>query len=168
MALPIGKCVHSSTGRLRIRFSAWRGDSTFFERLKTTLQEAYPQTEFVVNPATASLLCLGPDADDGLAATAESKGLFQVQAPSRQVPVAQGVREAFHQANQSMRHSTREELDITTIIFVVLVGTGVWQLARGNFVLPPWYTAFWYALGVFSKSLADESGNTPDRGVVIV
>jgi len=37
-----------------------------------------------------------------------------------------------------------------------LLGLGLYQILRGNFRAPPWYTAFWYALGIFTKSLSDK------------
>jgi hypothetical protein len=43
-----------------------------------------------------------------------------------------------------------------------LVITGVYQILRGQFRTPPWYTAFWYAFGlltmfVVKKSISDGS-----------
>jgi hypothetical protein len=43
-----------------------------------------------------------------------------------------------------------------------LLGTGIYQIVRGNFGAPPWYTAFWYAFGVFTKSLIDKGGRGND------
>lgn len=60
-------------------------------------------------------------------------------------------------------------LDMPTIAFLGLLIVGFHQIASGKFRSPPWYTAFWYAFGVFSKSIADrakeyENGkNNPDE-----
>jgi hypothetical protein len=44
-------------------------------------------------------------------------------------------------------------LNLPGLIFLTLMGVGVFQLATGRRVIPPWYTAFWYAFGVFSRLL---------------
>jgi hypothetical protein len=47
-------------------------------------------------------------------------------------------------------------LDLPGMIFLSLLAVGLWELAIGNFKRPPWYTAFWYAFGLFSKAIFDE------------
>ena len=39
--------------------------------------------------------------------------------------------------------------------FGVLLALGIYQISRGNFMAPAWYTAFWYAFGVLTKTLID-------------
>jgi hypothetical protein len=34
------------------------------------------------------------------------------------------------------------------------------EIMRGNFRMPPWYTAFWYAFGLFTKSMLDRTDST--------
>jgi len=38
------------------------------------------------------------------------------------------------------------------------MGTGIYQMVRHRFPLPPWHTAFWYALGlgVITRYVAEE------------
>ena len=54
--------------------------------------------------------------------------------------------------SQSLRRFSSGELDLAVMVFIALLGVGVYQIARGNFGAPPWYTAFWYALGVLTKT----------------
>ena len=157
MPLPIGECVHCSAGRLRVRVREKRGDADFFEKVKKTLASSFPKAQITVNPDTGSVLSLGVDDRGGLAEAARNKNLFDLAGPDRHVPVSQAVQDTFKQANLTVRSSTRGELDLPTLVFLILVGTGIVQIMRGNVGAPPWYTAFWYALGVFTKALTDES-----------
>jgi hypothetical protein len=47
-------------------------------------------------------------------------------------------------------------LDLPGMAFLLLLGIGIYQIRRGNIGLPPWYTAFWYAFGVYTKSLVEK------------
>jgi len=51
---------------------------------------------------------------------------------------------------------TGGEVDIPSLVFVSLLFSGIWQIARGNLAMPAWYTAFYYALGVFTRAQVDE------------
>lgn len=46
--------------------------------------------------------------------------------------------------------------DLPGMAFLTLLGVGIYQLVRGNFAAPPWYTAFWYAMGIFTKSIMEK------------
>ncbi len=45
---------------------------------------------------------------------------------------------------------------IPSLIFLSLLISGIWQIARGNFAMPAWYTAFYYALGVFARAQVED------------
>jgi hypothetical protein len=51
-------------------------------------------------------------------------------------------------------------VDLPGMVFLSALLIGLYELARGNFRPPPWYTAFWYAFGVYSKSLMDRRAET--------
>jgi hypothetical protein len=59
-------------------------------------------------------------------------------------------------ANHQVKALSGGELDLSGIIFIALLGFGLWELAIGNFKRPPWYTAFWSAFRLFSKTIIDE------------
>jgi hypothetical protein len=40
------------------------------------------------------------------------------------------------------------------------MGAGIYQIARGNFAAPAWYTAFWYALGLFGNKGGKDAKGT--------
>ena len=47
-------------------------------------------------------------------------------------------------------------MDLGTASFGALLIMGIYQISRGNFMAPAWYTAFWYALNIFLKSKPKE------------
>jgi hypothetical protein len=74
---------------------------------------------------------------------------------SRVVPPAKAV-------DRKLLDLTGGTLDLPSGLFLALVITGVYQILRGQFRTPPWYTAFWYAFGlltmfVVKKSISDGS-----------
>lgn len=157
MALPRGEIVHRTSGRIRIRFPDKKKDPDFFQDLAQSLKENPKIVSLRCNPLTASLLLEGDFSDiRPLAAYAESRGLFLLDpaAPER-VPLRQKVYQSYAVSNRFVQDSTRQELDLPVLIFLMLAGTGIYQLFRSEVRLPPWYSALWYALGIFTKSLSD-------------
>jgi hypothetical protein len=57
--------------------------------------------------------------------------------------------------NADLKKISGGEVDLPIAIFIILLAFGVIEIFRGNFKMPPWYTAFWYAFGVFSKAIFD-------------
>ena len=162
MSLPRGRCVHCLPERLRIRVDSMRRDDAFFHRVKEALQQEFPQAEISVNTMTGSLLLRHTDYDlPSLAKTAADRGLFELAESDGQVPVARSIQRSFEGANRAVRRATGSELDLPSLVFIFLAGTAAYQIGRGNISLPPWYTAFWYAFGVFTKSLIDAGDSAP-------
>jgi hypothetical protein len=58
--------------------------------------------------------------------------------------------------HDGLHRFTGGELDLISVAFLGLLVLGIYQLSKDDIPAPPWYTAFWYAFGVFSKCLADE------------
>ena len=67
--------------------------------------------------------------------------------------------------NQDLKKLTGGEVDIPSLIFLSLLISGIWQIARGNFAMPAWYTAFYYALGVFARAQVEDEW---EEGEVLV
>jgi hypothetical protein len=66
------------------------------------------------------------------------------------------VAASFRAYNENLKKLTGGEIDIPSLVFVSLLISGIWQIARGNLAMPAWYTAFYYALGVFTSAKVDE------------
>jgi hypothetical protein len=157
MHVPFGHCVHSSPERIRLRVKEKQGDEVYFDHVLQTLRAAFPKAQVEVNFRTGSVLCIGAVGFEDLARAGWEKDLFQVTALPPRVTATKAIHQGVAEMNATIRRSFGGELDLTSLVFLILVGTGIYQVARGNLGLPPWYTAFWYALGVCTKSVSDES-----------
>lgn len=156
MDLPAGRCVHSIQGRVRIKIPEKRSETEYFRKVEATLQKHFPLAEIVVNPVTASVLCKGGScALQTVGDAAKENKLFELVDPQEQVPPARKIQRSFQEANKAVKQASGNELDLPALLFFFLVGTAFYQISRGNFGLPPWYTAFWYAFGLFTKWLLD-------------
>lgn len=152
-ALPEAQVAHKVEGRLRVKIPCKRYDDNFFDSLGRLVSRRFPELRVEVNPVTASALFLGPRPPKEIMKYALKSRLFRVHMPARHTETVLGaVRRSFKDLDHSLLKYTGGELDVASVIFLSLVGNGLYQIALGNFSAPSWYTAFWYALGVFSKS----------------
>jgi hypothetical protein len=91
------------------------------------------------------------------------KKLFEVAAVEKaERAMALSVTAPLHSANRQIRQVTGGRVDLPGAVFLALLVFGAVELLRGNWRTPPWYTAFWYAFGLYSKSLIDHAGG--DQG----
>jgi hypothetical protein len=59
--------------------------------------------------------------------------------------------------DRSLRAVSGGKVDLPSAIFLALLGTGIYELVRGRFSAPPWYTAFWYAFGLVSMYVIEKA-----------
>jgi hypothetical protein len=140
---------------VRLRIPARRGDEAFFSKAAETLAGEL-QADVEGNSATTSILIRGSDLSLERVVAAGDQKLFRLESPMRSRPSAASMVTApISTANRKLTAVTGGLLDIPNAMFLLLIGFGIYELVRGNFKRPPWYTAFWYAFGVLSKSLLD-------------
>lgn len=154
--LPEAVVCHHAAGRLRIRVPSRRGDAAFFAAVQDLCARKGKRPE--VNPQTASLLFVGSAAAlDEIAGLAREEGLFRLRAgslPHR--PVMQEAVRSVAGVNRSLEQLTGGRIDLPSGAFLMLLGFGIYELLRGRWTVPPWYTAFWYALGLVSMSVLEK------------
>jgi hypothetical protein len=106
-----------------------------------------------VNPVTGSVLVTFSCDIETLAKYARTNELFSLyQSRSPNKSLFQDMAAMFHSYDEAMKKMTGGELDIPSLVFLSLLVSGIWQVARGNVAMPAWYTAFYYALSVFASS----------------
>jgi hypothetical protein len=159
--VPEATIKHRMEGRLRLKIASRRGDAAYFESIRSHLKEKMACDRIAFNAVTGSVTIEDADLDvDKLRTVAHEKGLFSVAATvASPQPVAKRVVSPIRNANQAIKSFTDGVIDLPGIFFLTLICLGLIELARGGFKRPPWYTAFWYAFGVFSKTLLDEFDN---------
>ncbi len=159
--------VHKMAGRIRIRVPSKRGDVAYFTTVKEALSACVGVEGVEVAPLTAGVLvrCHGPT--EGVIEWAQSQGLFAVREEQSIKVTAfhDAVADRFGALNDRIRAVTGEGFDLPGLAFLALMGAGIYQIARGNFAAPAWYTAFWYALGLFGKS-SGKKGDRDAKGTV--
>ena len=116
------------------------------------------------NALTGSVLFEGDGLSVGAVADhARAHGLFDLApGPSEPLPLMSRVLPPVRAVDRTLLDITNGTVDLPNGIFLALVATGLYQILRGQFRVPPWYTAFWYAFGlltmfVVKKSVGDGS-----------
>jgi len=155
--IPDAHVSHGMARRLRIKIPSKRGDVSYFSTLQERLYGCPGVGEIRVNPQTGSALISYECEKKTLAEFAREKDLFLLRrsTPGRKTLFG-NVADTFQAYNQDIKKLTGGEVDIPSLVFVSLLISGIWQIARGNLAMPAWYTAFYYALGVFTRAQVDE------------
>jgi hypothetical protein len=158
--LPQAFIIHQvARQRVRVKIPSRKGDSPYFAGLTDSLEKFQGGIRSVVNPLTGSVLVTGDPLDlSELAEFAESEKLFSLRSEAvPSVPLAQKVLAPIAGADGLVREITRGSLSLPEALFLSLLAFGLFEIARGNFRSPPWYTAFWYAFGILTKSMIDRA-----------
>ena len=156
--IPEALVVHKTDNRLRIRIPSKKGDAVFFEEILSAFSGSGFDTPFI-KAETGSIL-FEKDGIDGRAVAefARKNDLFRLDSHiPDQRPVAWRIAEPIGRLSEFLSKYTVGQLDMPSLAFLILLAVGIREIATGNFKSPPWYTAFWYAFGVFSKSVADKA-----------
>jgi hypothetical protein len=156
---PSASICHQSAARLRIKVASRRGDAAYFSKAIEVLARLRKFDRLVANPLTGSLLIAGESVDAGeIAGHALKHGLFRLEADRvEKRPIMRGMVRPVAQVDQALRGFTGGKIDLPSGIFLALLATGIYQIARGRFVVPPWYTAFWYAFGLITMFVVEKS-----------
>jgi hypothetical protein len=160
MELPEAHINHRSHQRIRLKIASQRGNTDYFDKLQTKLAGLQTFTELKVNALTGSVLLIDEKLEiDTIASFAKSNQLFKLTTrKSNPSPLAHQAVNPIEKVNKLIKQYTNGYADLTGVLFVVLSALGIYDLLRGKPKLPPWYTAFWYAIGIFElKRLFEKS-----------
>jgi hypothetical protein len=156
---PLAAITHLTADRLRIRIASRRGEWTYFAVTEKKLSEAFTDFSVMGNALTGTIFITGEHLNiDAILDFSRSNKLFVVKSiPAKAHSMALSVTAPLHSANRRIQQVTSGRIDLPGAVFVALLGFGIIELIRGNWRTPPWYTALWYAFGLYSKSLTDPS-----------
>lgn len=159
MEAPAAFLRHRSRGRVRLSVPARRGDAPYFSGVMEALAGLRSFDRLQANPLTGSLLCEAEGLEvDELASFGQEQGLFVLQTgPSPPVATMERIVQPVAAVDRSLRAVSGGRIDLPSGVFLGLVAAGVYQLLRGQAAAPPWYTAFWYALGLFTIFAVDKA-----------
>ncbi len=154
--VPEASIVHRISGRMRVRVPSRRGDTAYFAAVEESLRSLHGVESVQADPLTGGILILHGIDRGAIVDYAAQKALFlarEEEAGKAGGTVLHDVLGApFGSLSRRIRAFTGSAADLSGLAVVALLSVGVYQIARGNFGAPAWYTAFWYALGIFNKS----------------
>jgi hypothetical protein len=154
--MPLAVVSHLTDKRMRLKISSRRGDASFFDLLNNKITVAFPSLTVQANAITGSLLLAGAPVDpDGITDFGRAEKLFEVVSEPSKNAMALSIPTSMQAANHRIRQMAGGRVDLPGALFISLVIFGAIELIRGNWRTPPWYTAFWYAFGLYSKSLLE-------------
>jgi hypothetical protein len=156
--IPVAHCVHRTATRIRIRIPSRKGDKTFFTSLQEQLGQFEQVTGSKVNHLTGSVLIFYTGNFTAIAEFAESRNIFSLMKTRRKPTIMGATVATYKNLDNKLKKLSGGELDLPIAAFLALLGSGVYNIARGRFVVPHWYNAFWYALNIFLK--AREKGSS--------
>jgi hypothetical protein len=156
-SLPAARISHFTTRRLRLKVPEKRRDTVFFSDAAGRLA-AWDSVERVeTNPLTASILIHFSDPERLLLEAAAKNDLFDIDfaaalAPQSDPVMTRAAVQSFEMSDLTLRRWTQNQLDMRSIVFLLLLAGGVFQLMRGRLNTPA-PTLLWYAgnlLGLWS------------------
>lgn len=148
-----GHISHQSAGRLRIKFPAQKGDEGFFTKLGKKLLSCPGVQKVEANPSTASVLLLHESDSHSIVEFAREKKIFQLSEPKKgESPFQENLISSFAGLNERVKSAMGGQIDLWGIISLLLIGAGAYQVARGNLLAIPWYTALYYGSNILLKS----------------
>jgi hypothetical protein len=160
--LPVACVRHKTSNRARLKIPGCKGDDEYFSGLEKKFSGWKKFDSVKVNPGTGTILLVIDEIDlEAINQYAQKQSLFQLPPDQRLVPrlVEQAI-SPFRKLNSQIEQSTSGELNLTEAAFIGLLIMGLYQVFRGRIGPLPWYSAFWYAFGIFSKSLVDKTKTT--------
>ena len=153
LKLPEAGITHTISGRLRLKIPSKKGNNSYFESLEQKLSCCDGVQGVKANAVTAGVLLLHNVDTNSISKFAEENRLFKVQSlGSERTLLVNRIRNSFEDLNRRTMDLTGGELDITSAVFVSLVSVSIYQIARGNFFAPAWYTSLWYAVNMVFRS----------------
>ncbi|OPY76379.1 MAG: hypothetical protein A4E64_01538 [Syntrophorhabdus sp. PtaU1.Bin058] len=151
--IPEAFVCHNTLNRLRVRIPSKRRNAEYFTALEKDLITIEGVESVIANPVTASLLLVHNVSLERLSEYAAEKQLFSlIHIPPKQMTFHDSLTHNFNVLDKKVKDYTQGATDIGSLAFLGLAGAGIYQISKGNFTAPAWYTAFWYALNIFLKT----------------
>jgi hypothetical protein len=160
--LPEAYVSHYTTNRMRIKIPARKGSESFFQAIAQSISKLPAIDSVEVNPVTASVLMFHHSDAQSLYQMIRQQRIVSLQeAPSKFTTLRQDMTKGLKTVNNQIAGFTGGKVDLWDVAGFSLIGAGIYQLLKGNFMAPAWYTAFWYAFGILSKA---QSGDNTING----
>jgi hypothetical protein len=155
--MPDAFIAHESSGRLRIKIPASRGDAGVLAAYRDHLSQCPGIISVEINPTTGSMLFLHQTSAAAIFDYAHAKNVFtqkvQLPATHKKSPALQkDMADTFKGFDRQIRSLTDGDMDLRGMAFAALAISGISQILGGNAGALPWHAAFWYAFNIFPKT----------------
>ncbi|MHC1743835.1 MAG: HMA2 domain-containing protein [Syntrophobacteraceae bacterium] len=151
---------HQTPDRVRLRIPSRKGDAPYFARIRAQLEQIALISRVETSALTGSVLLFCRDSSERTIELLRSGDVVAIaERPPVRRPLATRTVESFRGIDAWVERSTGGELDLPGLALVGLVVAGVYQIVRGNFAAPAWYTAFWYAASIALKAAPKDENN---------
>ena len=151
--LPEARITHIISGRLRIKIPSKKGNTSYFKFLERKFSDFDKVQKVEANAVTAGMLLLHDTDIKNISRFAEENRLFVVEnRRPEQMVLTKRIKSGLEDLNKRATRFTGGELDLAGAVFVSLLSISIYQIARGNFFAPAWYTSLWYAVNMVFKS----------------
>ena len=154
--LPRAELAHFCKGRARLVFRQHKNDPAFFEDISAGLNSIDSVASVIARPTTGSVIVSFDGAPDKLLGQVSAAGLFELAFPAPVRSLTEAVRGEADKVNFALKMGSRGGFDIASAGFLLIVGVGLVQLARGNIGISA-LTAFWYAANILLQSKSDQN-----------
>ena len=156
LSIPEAFVSHQTPGRVRIKIPSKKENESYFSGLRKAFSQLEGLESVRLNPVTSSALFVGSNVDAAwVARHGEKTGIFRlIEKIPQGAVLPRQIIEPLRSLNKSFGKLTSGEIDFAGILFLTLLVVGALQILRGHFKSMPWYTAYWYAFGIF-RSLID-------------
>ena len=146
--LPSARIAHLTTRRLRIKVPEKRRDVAFFDFVQGRLAAWDSVGRVETNPLTASILVHFSDAERLLLEMVAKNDFLDIDfdtiAQSAELVVTGAAARSFAASDNALRSWTQNQIDMRSVVFLLLFVGGVYQLLRGRLSTPA-PTLLWYA-----------------------
>lgn len=146
--------VHISKGRIRIKIPSAKGNEEFFNFLLEKFKQYEMEIKIKVNVTTGSLVIEHDKTTEEILSFIKSFSIFEIKKSSDLKPrdkIIGSIKKNFDSLDGLIRKVTSEALDLNSAVLLFLITSAIYQIARGNLVSIPWYTALFYLNALISK-----------------
>ena len=163
-SLPAARISHFTARRLRIKIPEKRRDTDFFDTVAERLATWDSVEGVETNPLTASVLIHFSVPEILFLEAVAKNDLFEVDLDaafggSSEPVVTKAAVQSFETADHALRRWTQNQIDMRGVLFVLLLGGGLFQLLRRRLDTPA-PTLLWYA-GDLIGLWGDRPAETP-------
>ena len=160
--LPAAHISHFTTRRLRIKVPEKRRNAAFFENVADRLATWDSIERVETNPLTGSVLIFFSDPQRLFLEAVAKNDLFNIDfetafGSSPEPVVTEAAVRSFETVDQTLRRWTQNQIDVRSVLFILMFAGGVLQLLRRRLDTPA-PTLLWYAgdlIGLWSNRPAD-------------